>query len=549
MPASSGPPTGSTAHTHPLDHDVIIVGAGIGGLYALYRLREAGFDAVACEASDGLGGTWYRNRYPGCRFDSESYSYGYSFSQEVLDEWSWSQTFAPQPETLKYLNWVADRMDLRGQIRLNSRVEAASFDESTESWTVTLAGGEQMTARFLVTALGALSAPTTPTYEGSESFSGRSFHTIEWPDDLDVSGKKVAVIGVGSSGVQVISEIADQVEELTVFQREPGWCAPLSNSLIDDERMEQIRSSYADIFRRCRESPSGFIHKSINQKTLETPEAERLGTWEELYKAPGMGIWLANYKDTLMKEDANKALSEFVANKIRARVTDPEVAEKLVPKNHGFGTRRVALETGYYEAFNQPNVHLVDLRETPITRLVPSGVETTERVYDVDVIVYATGFDAFTGPYDRIDIRGRGGQRLKDKWADGPITTFGFQVHGYPNLMMLGGPQGGSGSTNVPRGLEEIVDWASDLLSFMRDRGYTCVEPSAKAEQAWVQHVQDVSSLLLMSRTKSWFTGFNANLPNRTKPRFLVYAAGNVRYRQHLQDEQASEYASFEFAS
>jgi cation diffusion facilitator CzcD-associated flavoprotein CzcO len=527
------------------DHDAVVVGAGIGGLYALYRLKELGADVVALEATDGLGGTWHRNRYPGCRFDSESYSYGYSFSRELLEEWSWTEMFAAQPETLRYLNHVADKFDLRRHIAFNSDVVGAEFDEAGSFWLVTLANGRQLSTRFLLTALGALSFPTSPRYEGEESFAGRRFHTIAWPDDVDVTGKRVAVIGTGSSGVQVISDIADKVEELTVFQLRPGWCAPLHNSGIDDDEMQRIRDSYDDIFAKCRRSPSGFIHAPDRRKTTDVSEAERLAFWEELYAAPGLGIWLGNFKDTLMRDEANAELSRFMADKIRGRIEDPVLAERLVPKDHGFGTQRVALETNYYEAYNRANVHLVDLLETPILRMTPTGIETTSGTHDFDIVVYATGFDAFTGSYDHIDIVGRGGERLRDRWADGPVTALGVQIHGFPNLLMVGGPQGGSGSTNVPRGLEEIVDWIADLVEYVQREGYDYVEATAEAEQTWVDHVRDVAGMLLVSKTKSWFTGYNPNLDRDDTPRLLIYAGGNARYRERLEAEAAGGYPDF----
>jgi cation diffusion facilitator CzcD-associated flavoprotein CzcO len=526
-------------------HDAIVLGAGIGGLYALYRLRELGMDVIALEAERGLGGTWYRNRYPGCRFDSESYSYGYSFSQELLDEWNWSELFAAQPETLRYVNYVADKFDLRRQIVFGSRAVAAVFDESQERWTVRVEDGRQFVARFLVSAVGALSSPTVPRYAADDVFAGRAFHTIEWPDDLDLAGKRVGVVGTGSSGVQVISEIADQVGELTVFQLRPGWCAPLHNAPISAAEMERIRASYDEIFERCRQSPSGFIHAPDPRKTFDVAPQERLAFWEQLYRAPGMGIWLGNFKDTLMSPEANAELSAFVAEKIRGRVHDPRVAELLVPKDHGFGSARVALETGYYEVYNMPHVRLVDVSATPVTHLTRDGLATTEREYQLDVIVYATGFDAFTGPFDEIDIVGRGGERLKDKWADGPITSYGIQVHGFPNLLMLGGPQGGSGSTNVPRGLEEAVDWVAALLKHMDEHGFGYVETTAEAELDWVAHVKNVSTMLLVSRTKSWFTGHNVNVDRADTPRFLIYAGGNLRYRARLAEEVRAGYPAF----
>ncbi len=525
--------------TNPaLDHEVVVIGAGICGIYQMIRLKELDVDFIALEAHAGLGGTWYKNRYPGCRFDSESYSYGYSFSPEILQEWSWSERFAPQPETLRYLNHVAKKFDLQSNIRFNCRVESAHYREDSRSWLLTLQDGSQLTTRFLLTAIGLLSSPTEPRFAGMESFEGQSFHTYDWPNEgVDLEGKRVAVIGTGASGVQVISAIADKVEHLTVFQRRPNWCAPLRNSELSAEEMESIRGQYDEIFDRCRQSPSGFLHMPDSRKTFEVPEEERLAIWESLYDSPGFGIWLGNFRDTLMDETANAELSKFVAEKIRQRVHDPVVAEKLVPKDHGFGTRRVPLETYYYEAYNRDNVELIEVLETPIETITPHGLRTSEREFEFDIIIYATGFDAITGAFDRIDIRGTNGLSLKDKWQNGPVTALGVQVQGFPNLITLVGPQGGSVSTNFPRGIEEVVDWTTTLLQYMWSHGYTRIEAKESAEEWWNEHVREIAEKMLLSKTKSWFTGYNTNITRDDKPRFLIYTGGSDRYRKFLAEQ------------
>jgi cation diffusion facilitator CzcD-associated flavoprotein CzcO len=527
-------------------HEVIVIGAGLTGIYQLYRLLEAGTDAVALEAADDLGGTWYRNRYPGCRFDSESYTYGYSFSKELLDDWDWSEHFAAQPETLSYLNHVADRFGLREHMRFGCRVDSATYDDDTRTWTLQVADGRSLSCRFLMTAIGVLSTPTMPRIPGVERFNGPSFHTYYWPEEpVDIIGKRVAVIGTGATAVQLIAEIADKVSDLYVFQRHPNWCAPLHNRRIPPEEMAEIKASYDDIFELCRQTPGGFIHNPDRRKQFEVPEQERYEFFEELYASSGFRIWQGNFRDVLMDEAANAEFTDFVANKIRERVNDPVLAEKLIPKDHGFGTRRVPMETNYYEAFNRDNVHLVDLNETPIEEVTERGLRTTEAEYEVDVIVYATGFDAMTGAFDRIDFIGVDGQKLREKWSDDPVTYLGLQISGFPNLIMLAGPQAGSGFTNFGRGVEETGDWTTALLAYAKEHGYTRIEATPDAEVTWGAHVKDMYDLVLLGRTKSWFTGYNSNVEGHDKPRHVVYNGGAPRYRKRLAEVVANGYEGF----
>src|SRR5262245_34576127 len=401
-------------------YDVIVIGAGISGMYQLHRLRELGLRARVFEAGSGVGGTWYWNRYPGARFDSESWTYGYSFSDEILREWEWSEHFAAQPETLRYCNFVADKLDLRRDIEFNCRIGAAVYDEAANQWEVESEDGRRGRARLLITAIGPLSSPTMPTIPGVESFGGESYHTGRWPHEpVSFAGKRVAVIGTGATGVQATTEIAKTVGHLTVYQRTPNWCAPLWNSKIDAATQARIKATQAEIFARCRDSFGCFIHQADSRKAMEVSPEEREALYEKLYGEPGFGIWMGNFRDVLVDPDANATITEFMRRKIRARVKDPKIAQKLIPTNHGFGTRRVPLESGYYEVFNQDNVLLVDVRETPIERITPAGVKTGDADRSFDVIVYATGFDAITGAFDRIDIRGLGGRRLREKWAEG----------------------------------------------------------------------------------------------------------------------------------
>lgn len=530
-----------------LDHGVIIIGAGVSGIYQLYRLREAGIDATVIEAGSGPGGTWYWNRYPGARFDSESYSYGYSFSKELLQEWSWSEHFAGQPETHEYLNYVVDKFDLRRDMQFNCRVSAARFDEAGNRWVVCLEDGRELTCRILLTAIGMLSAATMPRIDGVEDFEGEAFHTYYWPQEpLDLAGKRVAVIGTGATGVQVISEIADKVKSLTVYQRRPNWCAPLHNGAIDAETQAKIKASYDEIFARCRSTPGGFLHGPDPRSFDEVSPDDRRILWEELYASPGFGVWISNFREVLMQEEPNAEYSAFIAEKIRQRVTDPVIAEKLIPRDHGFGTRRVPLETRYYEAYNRANVELVDITETPIERVTKRGIKTSDGEKPFDLIVYATGFDAITGAFDRIDITGIGGRRLRDKWRDGPITYLGLQVSEFPNMLILAGPQGGSVSTNFPRGIEEAVDWLTDLIIHMRDTHSDRVEPHPEAEQQWGEHVKDAYKYSLFQTAKSWFTGYNSNVPGHDRMRYLIYNGGSPRYRKWLADVAGDGYRGFD---
>jgi len=536
---------GSGAIRH---HDYVILGAGLCGMYGLYRLLEIDADVVVLESHEDLGGTWFKNRYPGCRFDSESYTYGYSFSPEVLSEWSWSEHFASQPETLSYLNYVAQRLDLRKHIQFGSQVSSAVFDDELTLWTVTLVDGRRFTCRVLLAALGLLSAPVKPRIPGVETFAGSSFHTYDWPEGVKLDGKRVAVIGTGSTGVQVISSIAADVDSLVVFQLKPNWCAPLNNSPITTAEMEQIRGSYTDIFSRCDATPGGFVHGPDPRSFWEVPPEERRALWEKLYAAPGFGIWLGNFREILQDEDANAEFSAYIAEKICERVDDPQVAAKLIPKDHGFGVNRVPLETNYYEAYNRSNVELVDLEHTPIIEINETGIRTTHRQFDFDIIVYATGFDAITGSYDRIDVRGVGGISLREKWADGPLTYLGVQVAGFPNFMMLGGPHSASVATNFPRAIEFSVKWVSGLIAYMRGRGCNRVEPTEEAEAEWTDHIRELYQRQLLRNSTSWFTGRNPNIDGHDKTRYLIYTGGAPRYRKTLNEVANDEYRGFHFS-
>src|SRR5882757_3314379 len=524
-----------------LDYDAIIIGAGMSGLYQLYRLRELGLRVSVLEAGTGVGGTWYWNRYPGAPFASESYSYSYSFSPELLEEWDWSEHFAGQPETLRYLNHVADKFDLRRDIQFRSRVTTATFDEATRSWTIALDDGSSFNTRFLITAIGPLSTPTLPRIEGRDDFKGQSFHTARWPHEpVDFTGKRVAVIGTGATGVQTIQTIAGSVGHLTVFQRTPNWCAPLHNSKIDAETQKKIKSGYPDMFRRCQETFACFLHTPDPRGTFEVSDEEREAFFEKLYAEPGFGIWQGNFRDIVTDRKANAVISDFVARKIRQRVKDPEVAEKLIPKNHGFGTRRVPLETRYYEVYNQDNVELVDITETPIERITPDGIKTSDRERAFDIIIYATGFDAITGAFDRIDIRGENGLRLKDKWQGGPKTYLGVLIDGFPNMMMLMGPHTALG--NIPRSIEYSVEWVTGLLHHARDHQLSRLEATADGVRSWTDHVIALGEGLLSNEIDSWMTGINRNIEGKNTRIVARYSGSAPAYRERCDAVAASDY-------
>jgi len=508
-------------------HEVVVLGAGVSGIYQIKRLTDLGIDAIVLEADDDLGGTWNRNRYPGARFDSESYTYGYSFSKEVLEEWQWKERFSAQPENLRYLHFVADKFDLRRHMRFNARVESMTWDESEGVWHLGLQDGATHTARFVITSVGPLSIPTLPQYDGMDDFKGDAFHTFWWPKEpVELSDRRVGVIGTGATGIQVIAEIADKVGELTVFQRRPNWSTPLNNSPISDEEMAQIRARYDEIFANCAASPGGFEHVPDRRGFQTLTAEERRTFWDELYDQPGFAILAGNFMEIFFDEAANQEISEYIADRIRRRVDDPAVAEKLIPRDHGFGLQRLPLETNYFEAYNRDNVHLVDLAETPIERFTANGIQTTTDHHDLDLIVYATGFDAITGGYDRIDIRGVDGQTLRDKWSDSPSTYLGVLSHGFPNLLMVAGPQSVSGSTNFPRAIETGVDWVTGLLQHALDHDYSRLEAQPEAEQEWVDKVVRAHERMLFRRSKGWFTGYNSNVAGHQE--------GNVRYQAYF---------------
>lgn len=519
--------------------EALIIGAGVSGIYQLYCLRERGIDAAIYEAGGGVGGTWYWNRYPGARFDSESYSYAYSFSQELLDEWNWTEHFSAQPENEKYLNFVVDKFDLRSRITFNARIKSATYNDDQNRWYVETEDGQKIRCQFLITAVGILSATHLPDIPGIADFKGESFHTSRWPrEPVDFSGKRVGIIGTGATAVQLIPRIAQQVGHLTVFQRSPNYCCPLRNAEITDDEQAQIKAKYPEVFQRCRETFAGFMQDFDPRKTFDVPEEERLAFYEEIWSQPGFTKWFGCFHDMMTDEAANEDYAEFVRNKIRARVNDPVVAEKLCPKDHPFGSKRIPLETGYYEVYNQDNVLLVDVREDPIATITEKGIKTGNDDYELDVIIYATGFDAVTGEIMRMDIRGEQGISMKDKWADGAKTYLTLQTSGFPNLFMVNGAV----FCNFTRCAEVVAQWVGDCLVDLREHGFERIQPNPAAEEQWTQHSADITEGMLFTKTDSWFMGTNVKGKSRE---FLFYAGGAPAFREKIADVVANGYEGF----
>jgi cation diffusion facilitator CzcD-associated flavoprotein CzcO len=532
-------PKGSPAE-RSADYDVVIVGAGIAGIHQLYNLKGSGLSVRVLEAGTGVGGTWYWNRYPLARFDSESYSYGYFFSKELLEEWDWSEHFAAQPETERYLNFVVDKFGLRDDFQFGARVESATFDDEANVWTLRTSDGATTTARFVISATGLLSAPFFPDIPGKEHFRGESYHTGLWPKEpVDVKGKRVAMIGTGASAVQLLPAIAPEVGSITVYQRTPNWCAPLNNGPITPEEQADIKASYEQIQQLVRSTFAGFAHPDGTKGTFEDSKEQRVAFYETLWNKRGFAKLFSNYNDILVDPRANAEFCEFLADKIRQRVNDPGTAEKLIPTDHGYGMKRPPMETGYYEAYNQPNVSLVDLNETPILRITETGIVTAAGEQPFDVVIWATGFDAVTGALTRMGLVGSSGERLAELWADGPRTYLGVATPRFPNFFFVGGPH--FPFANVPRGTEIQVDFVTDLVKHLAEENYVRAEVDERAEEAWTTHVLESAVPFLVADT-AWFRG--ANIPGKAD-RFLLYVGGLVNYRGKLDEVAGNGYDGF----
>ncbi len=527
--------------------DAVVIGAGFAGLYAIHRLRNvAGRTVKAFEASDNVGGTWNLNRYPGARCDSEGYIYCYSFDDGLLQEWEWSGKYPEQAELLRYLEHVAERFDLRRSIRFGTFVSAAHFDDEQALWKVTTGEGAVTWARFLVTCLGHLSiASYVPEIEGLEDFAGSWHHTARWPrEGVDLAGLRVGVIGTGSSGVQLIPVVAREAAHVTVFQRSPQYSIPARHETGTKQFLDDVKSRYADIWDACKRSAGGFPWQHNGRSALDDTPEERRATYERLWAEGGVKFALGSYRDLSLDLEANRTVSDFIREKIAAIVEDPVTREALTPYDHPFMSRRPIVDTNYFETFNRSNVALVDLRKDPIVRVTADGIQTTAGEIPLDLIVFATGFDAVTGPFFNIDIRGRGGRTLTEAWANGPQTYLGLQTHGFPNMFMITGPTSVTG--NLPLNVELHVDWLAGCLEFLEARNCDVVEPSADAQSGWMSEVAEASTSSLTAGTDSWFNG--GNIPGKARS-MLFYFGHFGKYRTRLESNAAGGYGGFEFSS
>jgi cation diffusion facilitator CzcD-associated flavoprotein CzcO len=522
------------------DVDVLVIGAGITGIYQFYRARESGFSVRLLEAGEGVGGTWYWNRYPGARFDSESYTYAYLFSKELFEEWKWNEHFAEQPEIERYLNHVVDRFDLRRHMRFGAKVDSAVYNEDTEKWTVVAGDGAKVRTQFLIAATGVLSVPYFPDVPGREDFRGESYHTGMWPaTPVDFADKRVAVVGTGSSGVQVIPAIAGKVSSLTVYQRTANWCTPLNNAPITSEEQVQLRAGFEEMCQTLNTSPSGFLHAAHDRETFDDSADERLAFFEKMWNSPGFSKLTSNYTDLTVDHAANALWCDFIAAKIRSIVKDPETAERLIPKDHRYAEKRPPFVTGYFEVYNNPNVSLVDLKQTPIVRLTESGIETAEGIREFDIIVWGTGFDFGTGALARLGIRGRNNLALNDYWADGPKTFLGIQTAGFPNFFFPGGPHAAAG--NNPRYNGDQVDFITETLVYLRDNGYAAIEVDPAAEERWTKMIDDGAAMSPFGEISYYF---GSNIPGKPR-RYLLNSGGRPKLFKEIRRVFENDYEAF----
>ena len=526
------------------DFDAIVIGAGFAGLYALHKLRDQlGLSVRVYEAASDVGGTWYWNRYPGARCDIESVHYSYSFSEELQQDWEWSERFAGQPEILRYLNHVADRFDLRKDIVFDTRVNSMVWDDDASLWRVGTELGDTVTARYVISGAGNLSVPKTPEFDGVESFRGQVHLTGNWLDEnVDFTGQRVAIIGTGSSGIQAISEIAKTAGHLTVFQRTPNYATPIVNGPADPDVVSAVKANYAQVRDASRNHFLGVPYTQVQPSALAVSAEERRRTFDERWNAGGFQLFIDSYQDILFDKKANDTIAEYIRERIHERVNDPAVADLLAPKGYPYGTKRPPLETNYYEVFNQDNVTLVDIKTAPIESITETGVRTANAEYEFDIIVLATGFDAMTGPLMKLGIVGRDGLKLSDKWAHGPRTYLGLTVSGFPNLFLITGPQSPSVLYNMPLAIEDHVDFVAEAITYMRDRGLDVIEATLESEDKWVADALEISSQTLLPGTDSWYMG--ANIPG--KPRIcMLYLGGAPAYRATCDDVVANGYAGF----
>ena len=523
-------------------YDAVIVGAGFGGMYMLHRLRGLGMSARVLEAGSGVGGTWYWNRYPGARCDVESMQYSFGFSDEIQQEWTWSELFSGQPEILRYANFVADKLDLRRDITFNTRVQAATWDEASACWTVRTDSGLQVRGHHVVMATGCLSSSRMPDIAGRDSFAGRTFHTGQWPhEEVDFTGQVVGVIGTGSSAIQSIPVIAAQAKHVYVFQRTPNFSIPSRNAPIPADYEAEWKRDYARRRAEARKTRSGVLSPLNDKSALADSEAERRDTYERRWKLGGT-YFMQSYNDLALNKASNDTAVLFVHEKIRDIVKDPKIAEKLLPTNHPIGTKRICVDTNYYETFNRPNVTLVDLHDTPIRSITQAGLDTSARSFAFDALIFATGFDAMTGTLLKIDIQGRNGATLREAWAAGPHTYLGLMTAGLPNMFMITGPGSPSVLSNMIVSIEQHVDWVTDCMGWMRANGKAAIDADQAAQDAWVAHVNEVAHRTLYPQANSWYMG--ANIPGKPQV-FMPYIGGVGVYREKCDAIAAAGYEGF----
>jgi cyclohexanone monooxygenase len=525
------------------DRDVLVVGGGFAGMYMVHLLREAGFSVQAFDKASDFGGTWWWNRYPGARCDVESFDYSYSFSPELDQEWDWSERYAAQPEILRYAHFVADKLAIRPFFRFETVVTAAHFDESSARWTITTQDDERFTGRFVVMATGLLSVPKDPDIPGLQTFAGERYLTSRWPHEpVDFANKRVGVIGTGSSGIQAITEIAKQAGELYVFQRTPTFSLPARNAPLSKEQLDAQKATYPARRAEARASFAGLLtHAGAGAACDAVPEDERRRLFEAAWSRGGLTT-IGIFNDVMISEPTNERVADMVRAKIDEVVTDPAIAEKLKARGYPLGSRRVALDIDYHAVYNQANVHLVDLKTEPLVEVVPEGVRTAATSYPLDILVLATGFDAFTGPLEAIDIRGRGGETIKEHWAHGPNSLLGLAVNGFPNMFTITGPSSPTALTNVIAMIEQHVEWVARLIGYARDNHVASFEADAEAEAAWVQQVATIAGYTLYPKGNGWYQG--ANIPG--KPRvFMAYIGGLPAYRQICDDIADNGYKGF----
>jgi cyclohexanone monooxygenase len=526
--------------------DAVIVGAGFAGLYMLHRLRGQGLTARIYEAADGVGGTWYWNRYPGARCDTESIEYSYSFSDEIQQEWEWSERYPTQPEILRYANWVADKLDLKRDIVFETRIDRASFDEDTNRWLIVPSSGSRVSARYCIMATGCLSTTQLPHFDGLETFEGNWYHTGQWPhEDVDFTGQRVAVIGTGSSAIQSIPIIAEQAEHLYVLQRTPNYSVPAHNGPLDPEYVKHVKENYNELRRQARTSRRGYMLDVSPVRAQDVSEEEREQTYRHRWDVGGLGF-ISSFGNLLTDPEANDSAAEFVRDRIRETVKDPHVAEKLLPRDYPIGTKRLCVDSHYFETYNRDNVTLVDARSAPIEKITPNGVRTTEAEYEVDSIVFATGFDAMTGTLKNIDIRGRGGKKLREKWQDGPVTYLGLAVAEFPNFFTVTGPGSPSVLSNMMVSIEQHVDWISDCIEHLESNDIEVIEATHESEVDWTEHVNEVAHGMLFPQGNSWWKG--ANVPGKPVV-FMPYTGGVGRYREICDQVSADGYRGFQLSS